>query len=193
MQKRKIVAFLGSPRPRGNTDTLAECVLEGAREVGCETQSFALRSLKVHPCTGCGYCWKKGKPCIFQDDGTLLYDAMAAADVFLFATPVYWYGPTAIMKAFVDRLIVFNKPEGRPLVKGKAALLVSAWEEQGMKAVEPMVRLFELGFEHLELRFEGSLLLDELGPKEAAMDRPGAQESARALGRSLATEGGFGA
>ena len=190
MQNRKIVAFLGSPRPRGNTDTLAECVLEGAREVGCETQSFALRMLKVHPCTGCGYCWKNGKPCIFEDDGTQLYDAMAGADVFLFATPVYWYGPTAIMKAFIDRLVVFNKPEGRPLVKGKAALLVSAWEERGMKAVEPMVRLFELGFEYLELKFEGSLLLDEQGPKDAAVDRPGALESARALGRSLAGEGG---
>jgi multimeric flavodoxin WrbA len=189
MSKRKVVAFLGSPRPGGNTDTLAECVLEGAQEVGCETQSFALRTLKVHPCTGCGYCWKKGKACIFQDDGTLLYDAMARSDVFLFATPVYWYGPTAIMKAFVDRLVVFNKPEGRPLVKGKAALLVSAWEEKGMKAVEPMVRLFELGFEYLELKFEGSLLLDELGPKEAVLERPGALESARALGRSLAAEG----
>jgi multimeric flavodoxin WrbA len=188
--KRNVAAFLGSPRPRGNTDTLAECVLEGAREVGCETRSFALRTLNVHPCTGCGYCWAKGKPCIFEDDGTQLYKAMADADVFLFATPVYWYGPTAIMKAFIDRLVVFNKPEGRPLVRGKAALLISAWEERGMKAVEPMVRLFELGFEYLELRFEGSLLLDELGPKDAVIDRPGALESARALGRSLAAESG---
>jgi multimeric flavodoxin WrbA len=193
MPKRKVVAFLGSPRPRGNTDTLAECVLEGAQEVGCETRSFALRSLKVHPCTGCGYCWRRGKPCIFEDDGALLYEAMAGSDVFLFATPVYWYGPTAIMKAFLDRLVVFNKPEGRPLVKGKAALLVSAWEEKGMKAVEPLVRLFELGFEYLELRFEGSLLFDELGPKDAVVDRPGALESARALGRSLAAENGPGA
>jgi hypothetical protein len=53
-----------------------------------------------------------------------------------------------------------------------------------------MVRLFELGFEYLELRFEGSLLLDELGPKSAVVDRPGALESARALGRSLAAEAG---
>ena len=45
--------------------------------------------------------------------------------------------------------------------------------------------LRELGFEYLELRFEGNLLLDELGPKDAAIERPGALESARALGRSL--------
>jgi multimeric flavodoxin WrbA len=186
MPERKIVAFLGSPRPRGNTDTLAECVLEGAREVGFQTESFALRALKVHPCTGCGHCWRKGKACIFNDDGQRLYDAMAEASVFLFATPVYWYGPTAIMKAFVDRLIVFNRPEGRPLVKGKSALLVSAWEEKGMEAAEPLVKLFELGFRHLEVKFEGSLLEDDLGPLGAVNNRPGALESAEALGRSLA-------
>ena len=47
-----------------------------------------------------------------------------------------------------------------------------------MRAVEPMVRLFELGFEHLELRFEGSLLYDDMGPKEASTERIGALESA---------------
>ncbi len=182
---KKIVAFLGSPRPSGNTDSLAGSVLEGAREVGYESESFALRGLKVHPCTGCERCWENGTRCIFQDDGEVLYDAMAASDVLLFATPVYWYGPTAIMKAFLDRLVVFNRPQGRPLVKGKTALLVSAWEEKGMQTVEPMMRAFEMGFRCLELRFEGSLLLDELGPKNAAVERPGALESARALGRSL--------
>jgi hypothetical protein len=55
-----------------------------------------------------------------------------------------------------------------------------------MTAAEPLVRSFELGFQYLELKFEGSLLLDELGPKNAAVDRPGALESAKALGRSLA-------
>jgi multimeric flavodoxin WrbA len=183
---KKISAFLGSPRPRGNTDSLAESVLEGAREVGYETESFALRALKVHPCTGCEQCWENGKRCIYQDDGELLYDAMAGSDVYLFATPVYWYGPTAIMKAFLDRLVVFNRPQGRPLVRGKSALLLSAWEEKGMTAAEPLVRSFELGFQYLELKFEGSLLLDELGPKNAAVDRPGALVSAKALGRSLA-------
>ncbi len=186
MPDKTLVAFLGSPRPRGNTDLLAESVMDGAREAGYQVTSFALRSLKIHPCTGCGYCWRKGKACIFDDDGQKLYDAMAEASVFLFATPVYWYGPTAIMKAFLDRLVVFNRPEGRPLVRGKSVYLVSAWEEKGMAAVEPMLKLFELGFRYLELKFEGSLLEDDLGPVGAVNDRPGALEAAQALGRSMA-------
>ncbi len=57
-----------------------------------------------------------------------------------------------------------------------------------MKAAEPLLRLFELSFEHLEVRFEGSLLYDDMGPRDASLERIGALESARALGRTLAVE-----
>jgi multimeric flavodoxin WrbA len=143
---RSIIAFLGSPRPRGNTDTLADAVLEGARSAGCATGSIALRALHLHHCTGCGNCGKRGRLCIFRDDGETLYRSIIGADVLLFVTPVYWYGPTSIMKTFLDRLVVFNTPQARPLVHGKAAGLVAAWEEKGPEAAEPMVRLFEMGF-----------------------------------------------
>jgi multimeric flavodoxin WrbA len=181
-----VVAFLGSPRPRGNTDTLAEAVLDGARSAGCTTESFALRALRIHPCTGCGSCGRKGRLCIFRDDGETLYRAAIGADVLLFATPVYWYGPTAIMKAFLDRLVVFNTPESRPLVRGKAAGLVAAWEEKGNTAAEPMVRLFELGFRYLELRHVGSFLVDGAGPKDAVRGMSGVLDRAREFGAALA-------
>jgi multimeric flavodoxin WrbA len=182
----RIAAFYGSPRPNGNTDTLTDVVLAGARENGCDVEAYYLRMLRVHPCTGCDSCGRSGRLCIFRDDGDLLYDAMARCDAYLFATPVYWYGPTTIMKGFLDRLVVFNKPHARPLVRGKSAILVAAWEEKGTRAVEPMVRLFELGFEYLELRFVARLLVDGLGPKNAARGNSDALERARALGRSVA-------
>ena len=183
---KKVIAFLGSPRPRGNTDTLAEAVLEGARSAGCAAESYALRALSIHHCTGCGNCGKKGRLCIFRDDGEMLYDAMTAADVFLFVTPVYWYGPTSIMKTFLDRLVVFNIPEARPRVRGKPAGLVAAWEEKGMEAVEPMVKLFDMGFRYLELRDAGKLLIDGAGPKDAVRTMSGALDRARAFGKALA-------
>jgi multimeric flavodoxin WrbA len=181
-----VVAFLGSPRPRGNTDTLAEAVLEGARSAGCTTGSFALRAMHIHPCTGCGGCGRGGRLCIFRDDGETLYRAAIGADVLLFATPVYWYGPTAIMKAFLDRLVVFNTPEARPLVRGKKAGLVAAWEERGPEAAGPMVKLFEMGFRYLELRPAGDFLVDGAGPRDAVRGMGGVLDRARAFGSSLA-------
>ena len=46
---------------------------------------------------------------------------LLALVVLLLATPVYWYGPTALMKGFMDRLVPFNRPQGRPLIAGKGA------------------------------------------------------------------------
>jgi multimeric flavodoxin WrbA len=182
----RVVAFLGSPRPHGNTDTLADAVLEGARSAGCRTGSHALRALHLHHCTGCGSCGRRGRLCIFRDDGETLYRAMIDADVLLFVTPVYWYGPTSIMKTFLDRLVVFNTPEARPLVRGKAAGVVAAWEEKGPEAAGPMLKLFALGFRYLELRSAGSFLVDGAGPKDAVRGMSGVIERARQFGASLA-------
>ena len=182
-------AFLGSPRPGGNTDTLARRIMDGARMSGVETECAELRGLHIHPCTGCERCWKNGKQCIFQDDMTGLYESIARADVLLFATPVYWYGPTAIMKAFMDRLVVFNRPQGRPSVEGKAGILVSAYEEEGPEAAEPLVRMFELGFKYLGIRFIDRLIVDGLGPKGAVLSKPAALERAAGIGRGLIRSG----
>jgi multimeric flavodoxin WrbA len=181
----KLLAFLGSPRSNGNTDTLANKILDGARAAGVDTQSIALRGLEIQPCTGCDRCWKTEKPCIFTDDMTGLYDAIAHSDAFLFATPVYWYGPTTLMKTLIDRLVVFNRPKGRPMVEGKAALVVTAYEEEGPEAVEPLLRMFELGFRYLGLRFIDRLVVDGTGPKGSILSKPEALERAAAIGRSL--------
>ncbi len=181
----KLIAFLGSPRSNGNTDTLANRILDGARSAGVEVESVALRGLDIQPCTGCDRCWKNGRPCIFSDDMARLYDSISRADVLLFATPVYWYGPTTIMKALIDRLVVFNRPQGRPLVEGKAALLVSAYEEKGPEAVEPLLRMFELSFRYLGLRWIDRVVVDGTGPKGSILAKPHALERAAAIGRGL--------
>jgi multimeric flavodoxin WrbA len=182
---KSLIAFLGSPRPNGNTDTLAKGVLDGARAAGVEPTCVALRGLEIQPCTACDRCWKNGRPCIFTDDMAPLYGEIARSDILLFATPVYWYGPTTIMKAFLDRLVAFNRPQGKPLIQGKSAILVSAYEEEGPEAVEPMLRMFELSFRYLGLRWIDRLVVDGVGPKGAVLSKPDILERAIRIGRSL--------
>jgi len=181
----RLLAILGSPRRGGNTDIITERILDGAREAGLETETIALRSQKISGCVGCEKCWQiDGRPCAFKDD--MPYDAIAAADVILFATPVYWYAPTAIMKAFIDRLVPFNRPQGRPLIDGKRGILVTAYEEEGPTAAEPLVRMFELSFEYLGLQFTDRLIVDGVGPKAAVLNKPEALDQAYHIGLSLA-------
>ncbi len=186
----KVVAFLGSPRAGGNTDTLAESILDGASQVGGETESIALRNLEIRPCIGCEKCWSKGRACVLKDDMPSLYEAIAGSDVLVFATPVYWYAPTAIMKAFIDRLVVFNRPEGRPLIEGKDAVVAVAYEEEGPTAAEPLLRMFELSFDYLGLRFIDRVVVDGVGPKGAILNKPDAVEGAVQVGRSLGRQSG---
>ena len=151
----RVVALLGSPRRGGNTDTLAEYVLRGAREVGLETETLALRSLRLRPRLGCEKCWKDGRHCVLPDDMPAVYDAVAGAHFLPFATPVYWYGPPTLMRTAWDRLVGFKGPQGRPLLAGKAALVAVAYEEEGPEPVEPLLRMFKLSFAYRGLPFVG--------------------------------------
>ena len=181
----RLLAILGSPRKGGNTDILTERLIAGAVDAGIECNTLALRSLKIAPCIGCEKCWQMdGRPCVFNDD--MPYDAIAAADVIVFATPVYWYAPTAMMKAMIDRLVPFNRPEGRPLIEGKLATLITAYEEEGPTAAEPLVRMFELSFDYLGLKFADRLIVDGVGPKGAVLEKPASLAAAYEMGRRLA-------
>ncbi len=182
----RLVALLGSPRKGGNTDILAERVIAGASEAGVETSSIALRTLKITPCTGCEQCWSKGRACIFDDDMARVYQAIAESDVLLFATPVYWYGPTTIMKTMIDRLVPLNRPQGRPMIEGKSAILVAAYEEDGPAAAEPLIRMFEMSFDYLKVRLLDRIMVDGVGPKGAVLDKPEALARAYEVGRRLA-------
>jgi len=181
----KLTAFLGSPRARGNTDTLAAQVVKGAKEAGLETETVALRKLQIRPCTGCEKCWKKGRPCVFDDDMAALYDTIAGTDILLFATPLYWYAPTALMKAFMDRLVPFNHPQGRPLIEGKGAILAVAYEEEKPEVVEPLMRMFEMGFDYLGVRLLDRVVAPGVGPKGAILQKPEVLAQAYEIGRRL--------
>lgn len=63
----KILVLTGSPRKNGNSNTLAEHFINGAKEAGHEVTRFDAASSKVHPCIACNKCGMNG-PCVFKDD-----------------------------------------------------------------------------------------------------------------------------
>ena len=57
---------------------------------------------------GCNACFKnENNACIQKDDMCLIYDKMAVADMLVIASPVYFYGLSAQLKAVIDR---FHNP-----------------------------------------------------------------------------------
>ena len=105
----KILAISGSPRKDGNTVTLLNEVLAGAKQEGADVELFSVAGKNIQPCLGCGGHQKTGK-CHIKDDMQTLYDKMVEADGIIFGTPIYFYDMTAQMKAVMDRTIALGQP-----------------------------------------------------------------------------------
>ncbi|MFC1847098.1 flavodoxin family protein, partial [Chloroflexota bacterium] len=97
-----IVAIVGSPRPKGNTNYLVDRALEAAEELGAQVKKIDLSKYKINPCLGHDDC-PSFECCTQKDDAVWILDESLNADGIILATPVYWYNVSAQMKAFIDR------------------------------------------------------------------------------------------
>ncbi len=100
-----ILAVNGSPRGRrSNTDRILQPFLEGARAAGAETETVYLADLKINPCRGCFTCWTKTPGvCVHRDDMAALLPKLRRADAVVYATPLYVFTVSGLMKNFMDR------------------------------------------------------------------------------------------
>ena len=100
----KIVVLVGSVRRNGNTELLAKAFADGAGRQH-EVEIISVADYRIHPCTGCNCCYtREGNRCVQEDDMTEIYDRLAQADTVVIASPVYFYGVSAQLKALIDRL-----------------------------------------------------------------------------------------
>jgi|GEM_PF-43743 len=108
----KILAINGSPRGRrSNTDRILQPFLEGAQEAGAETETVYLKDLKINHCLGCFTCWTKTPGvCVHKDDMAALLPKVRRADVVVYATPLYVFTVSGLMKDFMDRLLPLADP-----------------------------------------------------------------------------------
>lgn len=119
-----IVVLSGSVRKGGNTELLVQAFVDGAKKNnGVEVISVA--DYKVNPCIGCNTCFdREGHECFQKDDMTKVYEKLKVADVLVIASPVYFYGVSAQLKAFIDRLHTPMRNEFK--LKKLALILVGA-------------------------------------------------------------------
>jgi multimeric flavodoxin WrbA len=173
---KNILGIMGSPRKNGNTHVLVSKILEGAQEAGAHTETVLLGDVHIKECDGCHACWK-GFECNKKDDMNKLYSKIIKSDVIIFGTPVYWYGSTALMKAFIDRMVYFNCPENRKKIKGKKAVLVVPFEEQNPATARLVKEFFKKSLGYLDVKLIETLLVPgvtkrgEVKKKEDVMER----------------------
>lgn len=99
---KKILVLSTSPRKGGNSETLADAFIKGAKEAGHEVEKICLYDKQIGFCEGCLACQATGE-CILLDDVAEIVEQMKAADVLVFATPIYFYEMCGQMKTLLDR------------------------------------------------------------------------------------------
>jgi len=183
MQKN-ILILKGSPRPKGNSNILADQIAAGAVEAGGIVDSVILQGLNIRPCDACESCVETGV-CVLKDDMQMLYPKLLAADALVLSSPIYWFTYSAQLKTCIDRWyavwnykkdIFKNKPVGIVLAYGDTDLYNSG----GINAIHS----FETLFRFLNADIMG-IIHASLDKEEDALKHPDLLEKARKLGFNL--------
>jgi multimeric flavodoxin WrbA len=186
----KVIAFLGSPRKGGNSETLLKEAVGGT---GLDVEVFDLCELNIEPCKSCGDCEETGE-CVIDDDMDDMkdvYDAIRKADRIIFSTPVFFMGLPAQAKAMVDRcqalwaeryLLKKSIPVGEHGRKGLLLIVGGMKMEQGVKCAEASLVSFLRSVsvaEHRTLSYTG------IDAKGAILKHQEALKEAYEAGREL--------
>lgn len=114
METRKVI-IVGSSRSGGNTSLVAEKIAKDIKADVIDLRDYAISH----------YDYESKN--ISDDFLPLIRSVLEKYDTIVFATPVYWYAMSAIMKVFFDRfsdLIKIEKETGRKF-RGKNMFVIS--------------------------------------------------------------------
>lgn len=192
----KVLGIMGSSRAKGNSSTLLQQVLEGAKAKGAEINTLSLNNLNIRGCTNCDACKKSGK-CVIKDDMHKIYDSIDEADIVVFSSPNYMGGIQGKLKCVLDRLYAYIITEeegfsGAFSEKKKAALIVTQrYPEENSSYTEAFTPLRHILNNLFEGRFEVpcKLLMGVGlgGPNDAASNTK-LMQKAFDMGRELVEE-----
>ena len=107
----KVLSILGSPRPKGNSATLAGHLTGRLKEHGASVETHLLNKMEYKGCQSCYACKKKSDRCVVRDDISPVLDAMHEADAIVMASPNYYGSISGQMKLFLDRTFSLLTPE----------------------------------------------------------------------------------
>lgn len=175
-----ILAVVGSPRKAGNTDVLVDRALEGARSSRVEVEKVYLADVAINPCKACDGCKKAGR-CVQTDDMQALYPKILRAYGIIIGTPVYWWGPSAQTKLFVDRWYGLDYTR----MKGKKMAVISPHEDDDPTTAEHVFGSFKRAADYLGIELVGTLWVSA-GAKGGAASNQDAMNRALEIGKAVA-------
>jgi len=134
---KKIIGIVGTYRKGRIIDSAVSAVLEGAKQQGAETKKINLLERHIEFCTNCRQCTQNsgqapGK-CPIDDEMSEILEEIESSDGYVLGSPINFFTVTALMKRFVERLIVYaywpwgsKAPKMRKKQKNNKAVLITS-------------------------------------------------------------------
>jgi multimeric flavodoxin WrbA len=190
----KVLGIYGSPRKGGNTDQLLDKALEGAASTGAETRAVHVRELKMCGCIECGGCDKTGE-CVVQDDMQTIYPLLEESDVIIVASPIFFYGVTAQVKALIDRSqaewskrMLEKTREQRKNYDSGSGYLITVAASRGKNLFEGARLTAKYFFDALDMSYDGELLFHGLEKSSDVREKPETLAKAFNFGKEATTK-----
>lgn len=193
-----VLAFAGSPRRHGNSETLLDWVLASmGGDPDVVIEKVPLTEADINPCRGCNACEKLNK-CVQRDGMDTWHDKIINADCIVLSSPIFCMGLAAQVKALVDRAQVFRSrkyvlklPVVPPERKGKrlGVFLASAGQDwpHVFDGAVPSVKCFfhVIDIKDADIRY---LMINNVDEKGAIGRHPTAKADAETLGKAVVAE-----
>jgi len=125
-----ILGISGSPRKKGNSAFLLDRALQGAEAAGARRLPVVyVNELEFRGCQNCGGCAKTGV-CVQKDGMAEVYPMLRQADIWLFASSIFFNNITGQLKSFFDRLFCLDKPPGSKLSGRRSGGFIIVYEDK---------------------------------------------------------------
>ncbi len=166
-----ILILNGSPRQGGNTEILAKTFAETAEQNGHSVQIINAYDIQVAPCLACTHCLNIEKGiCIQKDSMEMIRPLFDAAEVIVFASPIYFFTISAQLKCVIDRFYAANKVG---IGFKKSALLL---DSHSPNVFDSAIAMFHGINRYLKWESLGIVTLDGMTAKGSASNDPRLEE-----------------
>jgi multimeric flavodoxin WrbA len=105
----RLMAIIGSPRRKGNTELLVDQVIAGCRsKTDVDLEKLLVVDKRIDYCTGCLTCIMPSPGtgrCVLEDDMAGILENMKKSDAFIFGTPNHMRTISAPLLNFLSRML----------------------------------------------------------------------------------------
>ncbi|WP_327831956.1 flavodoxin family protein [Bacillus swezeyi] len=151
----RIAVICGSSRKNGNTEALADQLIDG---LGAD--KICLRDFHVRPVSD--FRHSETRPYYPEDDYRDLLSRVAEKDIIIFATPIYWYGMSGLMKNFIDRwsqtLIEKGREDFKQQMSRKTGYVIAVGDDEPHIKGLPLIQQFQYIFNFMNMTFGGYII-----------------------------------